>query len=327
MPGEQGDGEWDTPRSPSWPSSSPGHPTSEEDRSEGGSDDFHPENWAPSSAMRPYYGPSELGHESEPDSDDLPYVASVHLVHQKAAGRGTPSYACRKCTKHFYTHKQLHRHLRTAHPVYPVHAVTMIKPAPPSDEKNPRALRVVKSNAPTPVDGAATVRNWFQLKMVAKSSRQGNLSTVCQDTRAAVTLIDKQFSKNNFPDARIESLSNAICYSGVGPGGPTTTSTAAYFVLYIPLRTPTGERVLTLWKIKAYVIPSLLLNLLLGMDSLVTQQVILNLKSRILIQPQCENTIADLVVKPKDTETQKTRKITLAKAVTILPHTAMIVPI
>ena len=305
------------------------------------SDDFDPNVWAsqdkdhePSEQLPQ---PIEAFEEEDEDEEEggAPFVGTVTQGTSRKPRQGSCRIHCHDCEERFSSNNQLHKHIRTRHAYAPVYTTVVLD----SDKvDNPKAkaqssrqpdkaaiaksIRIIKSTAPPPVDGTTSVRNWYELKLTVKAARDGTNLTICPDTGAAITLADENFVRDNFPSAKWESLEEPVRYMGAGPGSLTTRQ-IAYITLYVPSTTDSGERVFSLWRIRAYITPQLGPNILLGMDTLVPQGVIIDIGGRTMRQPLCEGVVAPIIVKPKDGAARKSRKLTLHSTVVIPPNSAM----
>jgi len=65
-------------------------------------------------------------------------------------------------------------------------------------EERKLRIRIIKSTALLPVDGATTVRSSYELKMAIRSKRNSEDLVVIPDTGAALTLGNKDFIEKNF---------------------------------------------------------------------------------------------------------------------------------
>jgi hypothetical protein len=177
----------------------------------------------------------------------------------------------------------------------------------------------VVSKAPPPANDAISTRNWYEIRLEVKANPQGELLTVLPDTGAAITLADRSFIKENFKDAKWEMLERPVRYAGAGPGTMHATQ-AAYIALYIPSWLDTRQ-VLTLWRMRVYIIPDLKPNILIGMDNLVPQKVVIDVQQKTIKQRMCGDVKAAFVIKPKDKDALKIRKVVAKAETVVMPQT------
>ncbi|KAH5051067.1 hypothetical protein HBI81_244260 [Parastagonospora nodorum] len=127
-----------------------------------------------------------------------------------------------------------------------------------------------------------------------------------------LTLGKRSFIQN----AKWETLKQPIQYKGAGPGLNNITE-VAYITIYVPSETQTAEQVCAVWRLKVNIANDLAPDLLIGMDSLVPQQAVIDLGRRVLKQPLCQGVMAPLLVTPKDDQVRKTRKLVTKCAIEI----------
>jgi hypothetical protein len=313
----------------------------EEDRISVDSGDYSPRNWATQDddAGDQQQEDTQNYYDTEDDDDDY-HVYNVDYTTKSAIAEPRRA-VCLHCKRRFPSANKMHNHLRQEHNsgrTHNVHdagdievtAVAYTAGFVQPGQKEPIAVtpkvRLIKSTAPPPVDGATTVfRNWHELKLIIRAKRDGQDMTVIPDTGASLTLGNKTFIKDNFPNAKWETLEKPIHYKGAGPG-MTEVQEVAYITIYVPSRVKSGEQVCTLWRLRVNIVPKLGPDLLIGMDTLVPQGVLIDLHRRVLKQPLCDNAMAPLVVKAKDDNAHKTRKIIAKGDFTIKAKSAMKIP-
>ncbi|CAI9633105.1 unnamed protein product [Alternaria burnsii] len=192
------------------------------------SDDFDPRVWASQDA---HHEPCEQlpepidafdENDEQDDGEEQQFVGTLAHVQPKAQTQGNYRVACFYCKRSFKSNNLLHKHVRKEHFIAGVFTTTLLdsdkveKPKispqtkPINKEHIARAIRIVKSTAPPPIEGLTTLRNWYELRLNVKSSRTGPDLVVCPDTGAAITLADENFVKANFPNAKWEQLPTLI---------------------------------------------------------------------------------------------------------------------
>jgi hypothetical protein len=185
-------------------------PMADEGRSsEEDSEDFNPRNWAPGSRIATR---DTFSYDDGRDEDDIDFfVGAFRCPPMKGGKSEARRVVCRTCERVFKSNNARHTHLRDCHDdkVMSVYTVTAAdpdvfepsKPKAKPAEKTAKRLRIVKSSALPPVNGAVPVRNWHELGVAIRSSRTGPDFSVCPDTGAAITLADKSFIETKLPSA------------------------------------------------------------------------------------------------------------------------------
>ncbi|KAH5051057.1 hypothetical protein HBI81_244250 [Parastagonospora nodorum] len=169
----------------------------DEDHSSQGSRDFSPGNWAAHQDDNQLDDTLDHQFFSDDEEDEDYYgINVVDVVPASGSTKGPRRSICMTCEEVFTSSNRLHSHIRAEHQTQVCHAYTVTVPdnnhttlqdrrnsTPKADNAELlRRIRIIKSSAPPPVDGATTVRNWYELRMKVRSKREGKNLTVIPDT-------------------------------------------------------------------------------------------------------------------------------------------------
>ncbi|KAF2708079.1 hypothetical protein K504DRAFT_503266 [Pleomassaria siparia CBS 279.74] len=219
----------------------------------------------------------------------ISYIANQHTDPSRKPGN------CHYCGKGFPLGNQLHKHIRKEHrleaEIYTVQPHTDGEYTP----QTPQASR----------------------------PKTGQRDKILVVKSAAPPPIDNPYTYRNWYTLRLKA-------SGSRTGNlveVTPDTGAAYITLYIPSRRNTNETVFALWRIRVYVVENLKPDLLLGMDTLVPQNVIIDLDRKLMIQPECQNVTAEITLHPKNSNPTQSHKITAKESTLIPARSAVLVPI
>lgn len=152
----------------------------------------------------------------------------------------------------------------------------------------------------------------------------GAISQVCLDSRCTMTLIDRQFLKDNLPDLPIQKVEAPITVRGIG----SMTHKAADYVkldIYIPGRL-NGKPVLAHLKREAYVVNELQAKMLLGVNVLGPEEMRMDFKTHTVSIGSCIGTAVEMNVTPRSGK--RTRRVVRTITMVQVPaHTLRRVPI
>lgn len=200
------------------------------------------------------------------------------------------------------------------------------QPAPGRNSGAPNhaiKLPIIHSNQPPSNEPAAGWRRWQYAKAYARFDPFGADHDVTPDTGASCCLVDRAFIKTHIPNATIQR-GKTTRVKGIGDDW-YDSSEYITITLYFRAHLPNGSEVLAAVPMSLRIVNGLEANVLIGMDVLGPEGAILNMKTKQMILPRCQNACVPMRITPRSSHPPKIRKI-LAFERTVIPrHTAAFV--
>ena len=258
-----------------------------------------------------------------PDSSYPHDSVETHFIDTKS----TLSHICRKCSATFPSNNALHRHLRGTCKKLPNAACGSLPQLPSNDrsitqevanvaEITEDVIRSTSSDTPTP---GYAFRGYHYVVAKVQLSAEGPLFDLCFDTGCVMSLIDRQFLRQNLPTIAVKKMPTPMTVKGIGD----RRHEASEYVkidMYLP-----GKEKRALIQRELHIVDNLSAKALIGIDIMKPEAMIINLSRDVMTIGACNDLEVPIVVENRGQRTQAT--VYSAKKMTIPAHSNVPVPI
>ena len=279
------------------------------------------------------------------DRETVNDVADVNfaVVAYNVDNETTRKTFCRKCNVSFKSRNQLHKHIRNKA------CKSKTANTLPNDERRSateqgsdvgqapdvpdivesvgsyQAKIIESSIRPTP-SGHLEFRTWHYLKVKFTGDPKLATTEVCADTGCNMSMMDKDFFTQYFPNAVVRKISEPVTLRGIGKNRHIACE---YTTIIFYLKGSPDQNGLHKWLKfhKAfYIVDALSAQVLLGMDFIGTEGAIIDLPKRQISFESCRNEAVEASAVPIDQKRIK-RAVKVSSTTTLPPHSSAAVPV
>ena len=226
----------------------------------------------------------------------------------------TPTAGCRKCQRSFESKNKLHKHLQVGYKFNK--GSKTIKP------RNDQAIskdEIVESDATEDMTGGYGFRGWQYVTAMVRLRPNAATESVCIDIGCTMSIIDREFLRQQAPEVTIQQMGSPITVRGVAQG---THSCKEHVQLDIYLQeTPTA-----LIHRDVHVVDGMKAKLLIGMDIIGSERIVIDTPQQIATIGSCKNAKVPISVTPRSNQ-WVARPIKANGETTISPRAHMVIPI
>ena len=186
-------------------------------------------------------------------------------------------------------------------------------------------IKIVDSKAEPNKTPGFSFRSWHYATVLVRLGQKRDLTEVCADSGCTMSLIDRQFLKEQRPDLKINKTPSRITVKGIG-GQIHESSEYILLEFFIP-GTLGKSKIETMARItrEFHIVDDLKANALIGMDILGPEGMILDFGRKRLIIGSCEDLAAPITITPKGVRVN--RAVRSAKQVTVPAFSSQLVQV
>ena len=265
----------------------------------------------------PSYWPEEAS-EFEPENSTYD--------EQFAGFIGIETY-CRNCEEPFPSKSKLHKHLRdgcTKDSSKPCYAGTSGTEEEKAEKAaSPKTPKIVNSQASgAELGNGFAFRNWTYAMIAAKLSPENVEEDVCADTGCGVSLIDREWHKQQSPASPISKMATPLRVRGVGSSHHETSEYITQRI-YLPATDDDGKPILACLHRELHIVDNLRAKMLIGNDIIGPEGIVIDVANKQARIGSCKAT-AKVTAKPRGEFVRK--RVYVSESTFVPPRTEMMLP-
>ena len=227
---------------------------------------------------------------------------------------------CRNCGIDFLSKNALHRHLK-AKECKSTTGTSTKSAAEPKCEENKDPVVIKSRSTDKPIAGYA-FRGYRYVVAEAKFSANGSLADICFDTGCVMSLVDRQFLREQVPDVEIRKMPTPMTVRGIG----SKRHEASEFVsleMYLP---GNGRRVALIER-EFHIVDELTAKALVGVDILKPENIAINLSCDSMTIGACDDIVVPITVHTRSPGPRTNATVFAQKQMTVQPRSNVAIPI